>query len=152
MKDTVNELPIPMLLKELLSSGKWKHPGNKILKSVVPFFKEEVVFLETVEQMEGESHNLCEDLDWFFEKDSDKDERANSLPYRDLKKSFLIAVCKSPGDDIAIALDFRTSLENPRVIGNNWHSKIKGCPWEEISPTFEEFVNRIKIKTTDNKA
>ena len=96
--------------------------------------------------MERESHNLCEDLDWFFEKDSDKDERANSLPYRDLKKSFLIAVCKSPEDDIAIALDFRTSLANQREIGNNWHSKTKGCPWEEISPTFEEFVNRIKIK------
>ncbi len=145
-KTKIRGLPIPKLLSDLMIRGKWKHPGNKILDTVIPFFKEEVVFLKTFEEMERASHNLCEDLDWFFEKNSDTDARASSLPWRDLRSSFLIAVCKSPGDDIAIALDFRTSMEHPRVIGNNWHSDIKGCPWEEISSTFEEFVERIKLK------
>lgn len=139
--NTVNGLQIPSKLIELIESDKWKHPSNEILNKVIPFFKYDVIFLDTVEKMERESYGQDLALEVLYEKNG-----AESLPWRDLDLSFFIAVCKSPGDDIGIALDFRTSMENPRVIGNNWHTDLEGSPWEEISFTFDEFVDRIGIK------
>ena len=111
----VNNLPVPKLLIQLLENKKWTNPKEGIIKKVIPFFKYNIDFLQTLEEMKRESRVICEDLDFFFEKRSSKDDRAKKLPYRDLDLSFFIAVNSSLGDDIAVALDFRTSIENPRV-------------------------------------
>ncbi|MEM6697912.1 MAG: hypothetical protein AAF806_18780 [Bacteroidota bacterium] len=139
----VRNLPLPELLVHLLEDNKWNHPGELRIKKVIPFFKEEIIFLQSVREMELESHILSESDGFFFEADSNKNPKANNLPWLDTSLSFFIAVNKSIGADIGIALDYRTSIENPRVIGNNWHSNISGCPWQEISSTFEEFVNLL---------
>lgn len=143
---TINNLPVPQLLIKLMKEGKWKNPKKEIIKEVIPFFKYDIDFLRTIEEMRSESQGICEDVDFFFEKRSSKDDKAKKLPYRDLDLSFLIAVSASLGDDIAIALDFRTSMENPRVIANNWwRNKEVGCQWEEVSPDFESFVKALKL-------
>ena len=85
----INGLPIPNLLLELIEAGKWRTPTLETLQQVIPFFTEEVDFLTTIEQIEAAAQHNLEDFDWFYEKHSDRDARANALPYRDLKKSFL---------------------------------------------------------------
>lgn len=141
----VRGLPVPPLLIELIQEGKWKHPGNEKIKEVIPFFKENIIFLNSLEFMKQESRYNWVGSDWAHEGIGEVDVRAQNLPWRDINLSFFIAVCESPGDDIAVALDYRTSMTNPRVIGNNWHSDIKGSIWQEISPGFEEFVSRLGI-------
>jgi hypothetical protein len=62
------------------------------------------------------------------------------LPWRDVDRSFLVAVNRFGGDDVGIALDYRTSASDPRVIANDWGSE-RWCVWREVAPTFSQFVH-----------
>lgn len=143
----VNKLPVPKLMLELMEQGKWQHPGDAVIRQVVPFFQAEVDFLQAWEVMARESGGQLEDTeeDFFYERRSSKDARANALPWRDLDKSFLFAVNRERGDDIALALDFRSSVEDPQVIGNNWYTGARGCVWELVSPLFSAFCERVGL-------
>ena len=143
----VNKLPLPRLLTELISSGKWKTPSSNLIEKIAPFLKEELEFLQTIESMESNSSIDLPEYENMFQLDSKKDERANNLPWMDTSKSVLIALNKIPGDDIAIALDYRNSIDSPRLIANNWHTMTKpiGGKWEVISDSFQEFAKDLKL-------
>jgi len=141
----INNLPLPDLLIHLINENKWKHPGNDVMKKTIPFFHEEIDFLFTETEFKLENSSLYLEDEIFFCFDSKKSKLANNLPYLASDLSILIAVNKIPGDDLGIALDYRTSFLNPRIIANNWHSGIRGCPWIEISPTFEAFIKNIGL-------
>jgi len=148
----INGLPLPPLLIELIEQDKWVHPGKAMLDRVIPFFRSEVVFLQTIRGMVFESGLTQRDFKlWhdhyphMFDFHSDFTQRENKLPWRDAKYSFFIATCASPGDDIAIALDYRLSMTKPRVIACNWHTDIQGCPWEIVSPDFPSFAKTIGL-------
>ena len=143
----INQLPVPALLLKLMEQGQWQHPGDAVLREVIPFFREPVDFLLDLEEMTSESGDQLEDTeeDFFHERRSSKDARAHALPWRDLDRSFLIAVNREPGDDLALALDFRSSVDDPQVIANNWHTGIRGCVWQLVSPTFSDFVRRCGL-------
>jgi hypothetical protein len=145
--NTINGLPIPRLLLALMQQGQWRHPGDAVLREIIPFFREPVDFIANIEEMSQESSGHLEDTeeDLFHERRSSKDPRARALPWRDLDQSFLIAVNREPGDDIAIALDFRSAVEDPQVVANNWHTGIRGCVWQLVSPTFSDFVRRCGL-------
>lgn len=66
------------------------------------------------------------------------------LPWADVEKLIFIVVNERPGDDVGIALDYRTGIDTPRVIGMDWHSG-KNCIYREISQSFEEFVELLEI-------
>ena len=65
------------------------------------------------------------------------------LPWRDVERSILVAVNRNVGDDVAIALDFRTSQSDPRVIASAWRED--GLFWEEVAPTFTQFLRAIPV-------
>lgn len=55
-----------------------------------------------------------------------------------------IAINRIPGDDIAIALDYRTSMTDPRVIGTEWIDGTNcGCFWREISSSFTALAKLV---------
>ena len=56
--DPRQELPLPPLLKELIALKRWKHPGDDVLKALIPFIREDLVFLETKPVMVSESGPL----------------------------------------------------------------------------------------------
>lgn len=145
--NTINGLPIPRLLLTLIEQDQWRHPGDAVIREIIPFFREPVDFLANMEEMSQESTGHLEDMeeDLFYERRSSKDARARALPWRDLDRSFLIAVNREPGDDIAIALDFRSAVEDPRVIATNWHTGTRGCVWQLVSPAFSDFVRRCGL-------
>jgi hypothetical protein len=68
------------------------------------------------------------------------------LPWLDVEKALYIAVNREIGGDVGIALDYRTSMENPRVVGSDWRDTKHF--WREVTPTFSEFVKRIGITLT----
>jgi hypothetical protein len=144
----VNRLPLPPLLVELMRTGRWQHPGDEAIKRAVPFFDAEVDLL-SIDEMRRESRGKLADspkLSTFFrEVRHHAAPEPNELPWRDVDRSVLIAVNRIAGEDIAIALDYRTNMEDPRVIATDWTQR-GGCFWREVAPTFTRFATLLGLK------
>ena len=52
---SVNGLPLPKILLELLDSGRWKTPDDQLMRAKIPALKEPVDFLRSVEHIAFES-------------------------------------------------------------------------------------------------
>ncbi len=65
------------------------------------------------------------------------------LPWVDVERRLLFAVNEIPGDDVALALDYRTSDTEPRVVGTDWDSGANACVWREVAPTFADFWSAL---------
>lgn len=70
---------------------------------------------------------------------------ADFLPWLDAEQAILIAVNRNPGDDVAIALDYRQDAVDPRIVASHWDKNVKGAPWEEIAPSFSAFVEKLRL-------
>jgi hypothetical protein len=140
---TLNSLVIPDLLIQLMERGVWKHPGDEVIKTIIPFFHEPIDFVTSIAGMHVEPFP---GYDHMFQDSGTSNSQAKSLPWLDSDLAIFLAINRHIGDDIAIALDYRISRGSPRVVANNWHTGISGCPWEVVAPTFEEFISRLGIK------
>ncbi len=65
------------------------------------------------------------------------------MPWLDADKAVFITVCRFSGDDLAIALDFRTGPDDPHVVASEWLPGLEGCIWREVAGTFSEFARRL---------
>ena len=55
---SVRGLPLPGLLIDMLAAGRWRHPGDDVVREVIPWFESPLVFLTSVGQMRSESQSL----------------------------------------------------------------------------------------------
>jgi hypothetical protein len=145
----VNGLQLPPLVVQLLQEGRWHHPGDKALRRLIPFLREPVDFLTTVEAMRWESPASLADEPglaavWHVARGS-KSVQPVCLPWLDVELAVFVAVNRCPGDDLGIALDYRTGSVNPRVVATDWHSGAGGCIWREVTPSFSEFVRSLEL-------
>lgn len=67
------------------------------------------------------------------------------LPWLDVDKAFLVAVNKHPGDDVAIALDYRTDSIHPRVVASDFWTEPGICSWREVTSTFSALVGEFGL-------
>ncbi len=140
-------LPLPQMLIELIETGRWVHPGDDVMFAKIPFIQDPLNFLGSKDNMVFESgllmgHNEIEQEVFSEYRGSVIGERG--LPWVDVEQSLFIICNKWPGDDIGTALDYRTGLNSPRVIGGDWRSGNK-CIYHEISPTFDAFVELVGL-------
>jgi hypothetical protein len=145
VSDQINGLPLPSLLIEMLRSGRWLHPGDEALKRLIPFLDDPISFLQDVETMRRESpKHFAGDLAMARTfQFVDNPAEGSDLPWLDVHRAVFIAVNRVPGDDVAIALDYRTDLANPRVIASDWDDEKGVCRWREVAPSFSAFVERL---------
>ncbi|TWT59106.1 hypothetical protein KOR42_24950 [Thalassoglobus neptunius] len=130
-----------------MDDGKWVHPGDNVIKTVVPFLNEPVDFL-SVASMKGESSGHLadkpDDSSLFHEMRGSDSIIVPDLPWRDVNRSLFIAVNRVPGDDIGIALDFRKGAEtDPSVIASDWGDGT--CKWRRVSDSLTEFLQRVGL-------
>ena len=150
----VRGLVLPALLAGLLASGRWRHPGDEVLRAALPWFEDPVGFL-SADRMERESRSL----------DLYADDEASSraflvtrgstagktwLPWLDAEAAVLIAVNRRPGDDVAIALDYRNDAADPAVVASDaWTWTYPSAYlWRPVAPTFEAFAAKLGILST----
>ena len=136
---------------ELLARGRWLHPGDERLREVMPWFEDPLVFLPDVHQMSRESQSLEQLTD---DEGMPRIFRAIrgsiaagpvELPWLDVELAVLIAVNQIPGDDVAIALDYRSDETNPRVVASDFWTDPKQCAWRIVTPTFSEFASALNL-------
>jgi hypothetical protein len=139
-----SQLPLPPMLRDLLASGRWQQPPDEVIYAVVPFLREPVVFLTSEVRMRQESQGQGIGFPHFREFRSSESE-SRPLPWLDDDLALFIAVNREIGADIGIALDYRTSSSDPRVVASDWWTDDKTCYWREVTSTFSEFVSRLGL-------
>jgi hypothetical protein len=151
-RPTVNGLPLPELLVALIREGRWVHPGDIRLRELIPFLIDPVDFLRSPEAMARESSwHLADDPRMsalFHAVRGGRVAEPVVLPWLDADRSFFVAVNRWPGDDVGIALDYRTSAVDPRVVAGDWGSG-QGCVWREVAPMFSIFVRLLGLYSQD---
>src|SRR5512138_1251167 len=139
---------VPPLLVELIDTGRWKQPPDAIIKSVIPFLQEPMDFLPTVDAMRQESTGLLADspeMSELFHEYRGSKVPERELPWLDVDKALFIAVNRLFGADLGIVLDYRTSLEDPRVVASDWSSRGNINHWREVERRFSDFVRKLGI-------
>lgn len=142
----INGLPLPPLLISLIQEGKWQHPGDSKMREVIPFLEEPVFFysLEQINRWNNISPSLYEVADTrYHEALGSIATMPLMLPWLDMEKTVFIAANARQSDDAGIALDYRTSVDDPRVVASYWTPE--GCQWRAVTPTFTEFVERLGL-------
>ena len=138
---------IPPNFLAVLHAGHWRHPGDEALRLLVPFLRDPMDFLESEVEIGRESFSHLADHPHFANRTreyrSSKVEEYRDLPWRDVERSIIVAVNRNLGDDVAIALDWRTSIEDPRVIATDWVSGGDGCHWREVADRLSTFVAKL---------
>jgi hypothetical protein len=151
---SIKGLPLPPLLLQLLNANAWKHPGDAVLAEKIPFLREPVDFLVSIERMRRESStSLAEEpktAAFFRMAFGSKQSAPVELPWLDVELSIFVAVNRELGADLAIALDYRTSREDPRVVASDFWSAPGVCLWQVAAPTFSDFVAQLGLRSSSN--
>ncbi|OPC78905.1 hypothetical protein B4N89_32820 [Embleya scabrispora] len=137
-------------MTSLIERGLWRHPGDAVLAEVIPWFESPLVFVSGPEQMEFESQSMDMFADdphraFFREARGSTSTGPLELPWLDVEQAVLIAVNRNPGDDIALALDYRTDPTDPRVVGSDFWTNPCMCEWRVAAPTFSAFAARLGL-------
>ncbi len=129
-----------------MQSGRWTQPDDELIRRLVPCLHEPIDLLLGENQMRFESqlHPAWKD-DPFFREFFGSEHGDRPLPWLDREQALFVAVNRNLGDDIGIALDYRTNSLDPRVVASNWHSKKRGCCWEQVAPRFSLFVAMLGL-------
>ena len=149
----VNGNTLPKLFTQLVREGLWQHPGDDVLKAIIPFAIDPLVFLNDISDIERETSGLLRHSDdprisrGFYLSRGSRESSSIELPWLDVEKAVLIAVNRHLGDDVAIALDYRESTDDPRVVASHWETQVTPwqAPWGEISRSFSSFVEKLQL-------
>jgi hypothetical protein len=146
----INGLPLPSLLISLIQEGRWKYPGRTVMRTAIPddlvgpidlpikFYSLENIRSETSRHLRDFEDDLITDIFHLLKGSTS----GSKLPWLDIEKCLFIAGSEVIGDDIEIALDYRTNPTDPRVVISDWRD---GCWWAEVTATFTEFVARLDL-------
>jgi hypothetical protein len=69
---------------------------------------------------------------------------ALALPWLDLDSVLVLAVNRRPGDDVAIVLDYRGSIEKPLVVASSV-DHAAGYGWREAAGSFDDFATALGL-------
>ncbi|MFJ1706044.1 hypothetical protein [Kitasatospora sp. NPDC088346] len=147
---TVRGLRIPSLLSTLIAQGRWRHPGDDTMSRLIPWFEDPLDFLTSLERIERESVALDriadhEPAQLFREVRGTTRDTPVELPWLDVEQAVLIAVCRFAGDDVALALDYRTDAVDPRVVGTDIWTDPQLYEWRTVAPTFSAFAAALNL-------
>ncbi|MEV4253884.1 hypothetical protein AB0J52_12045 [Spirillospora sp. NPDC049652] len=148
----IHGLVLPSLLVELLETGRWRHPGDGLLREIMPWFEDPLDFLADYEAMRRSSRSMLALLT--ANEATAKAFRLRrgrtatgpvELPWLDADLAVLIAINRHAGDDVAIALDYRTSTSDPRVVASDIFTDPRQYAWRTVAPTFSAFAASLRL-------
>lgn len=147
----VRGLVLPARLTALMREGRWQQPDDAELARLMPWFEDPLDFLLNTQQMERESRSmdlLADDprsSELFREVRGSTQPDPVELPWLDAEQAVLIAVNRRAGDDVALALDYRTDPADPRVVGSDFWTNPQQCSWREVAPAFSAFADALGL-------
>ena len=149
---SVNGLVLPGQLVELMNTGGWQHPGDQALRDLMPWFEDPLLFLTSINWMRRETPSLSQFADdppsaqLFRVTRGSTAESPVDLPWLDVERAVLIAVNRQPGDDVAMALDYRSDPTDPRIVASDFWTNPKQCSWRMVAPTFSHLLDHLGLR------
>ena len=147
----INGLPVPQLLRDLVSQDRWRHPGDDALRELIPGLYKPVhdpVDFLPFDRMARESccKPYSDEFMTLYKEGVGSISDVPDLPWVDIEKRFFIAVCAIPGADVGIALDYRLSPDEPRVVALCYSGDPNGdFYWTHVSDSFGDFVRDCRL-------
>jgi hypothetical protein len=117
----------------------------------MPWFRDPLDFLASTQQMERESQaldRLIQDDEMAALFRLAREPVATGpveLPWLDVDRAFFVAMARHAGDDTAVALDYRTSSADPRVVASDVWANSAPYAWRIGAETFSEFVAALRL-------
>jgi hypothetical protein len=144
----INGLRLPDPLVRLLQSGGWRHPGDDVLRQMIPWLHDPLDFLTTYEDLDRDNRLIAAQTGTydFFQIAHGDLEQPVEMPWLDIDQAVFIAICRNAGDDIAIVLDYRTNPTDPRVLATDLDTApARHFSWREVTPTFSQFIDTLQL-------
>jgi hypothetical protein len=139
----VNGLPLPRELLGLIEAGRWRCPRDQAaLDRLFPERSEFCCY--SFAGMESETGVIYRNQNPMWRGKPDP-----THPPGDIDPQFAVLIADlGLGYDQPIALDYRSSLEQPRILTLRWDQPDPPIPWEEME-TWYERVRQYDQATTD---
>lgn len=149
MTTLVHGLPLPSLLVALIAQNRWQHPGDTRMHTMLPWIGDPLDLVVDFQRPAfggdcSKRARIARDVAFMHLAWGSLAPQPVRLPWIDLEQTVWIMVNREVGDDQGVALDYRTSLRDPRVIASHWMVKT-ACCWREVAPTFSAFVRQLGL-------
>lgn len=154
----IRGMRFPQAFVELWLAGKWEQPNESLIQLLIPWLQGPVEFIEVMHWLVTENRaslvDYPDEAEIFREYRGSISPDKTDLPWLDVEKSLFIAVNRIHGDDLGIALDFRTSLDNPRVVASYWCGEQEDyhVEWRLVTEAFSEFLTRLNMGSSNENA
>jgi len=146
----VNGLSLPVLFHSLWDNKLWRQPEDELIAQLMPWLTGPIDFLLDARSIRSESLGKLADIPLaahFREYRGSTSDDCPDLPWLDVDLHVMIACNRHYGDDLGVAMDYRSSTTDPRVVGSKWVSTTKKdfdhIEWTVISNTFSEFAHSL---------
>lgn len=136
----INKLPLPQGLLDLIDAGRWRLPADQS-KVDIAFPERGELRLFSLSYMPFENEHWINETNPVFRGVPDD---ANPPGDIDPQQSVLIGDL-GLGYDQPIALDYRVSLQEPRVLTLKWSQTGRANRWVEIAPNIRAFGEMLGL-------
>ncbi len=152
---TIRDLQFPEVFSRLWNAGRWRQPEDRLVADLIPWLQGPIEFIEDATWLLNENQGLIgenpDDDGLMREYRGSRSLEKPDLPWLDVERAIVLAVNRNPGDDLAIAIDFRSSSSDPRVVATYWCDAPNDyhVEWREVSPTLTDFLKRLELLPLD---
>ncbi len=151
---TVNDLELPSLFHELWNSKQWTQPSDDLIEQLAPWLTGPIEFILDARGIRSASLGKLADMPSakrFREYRGSTSTEKPDLPWLDVDMHVMIAHNRHWGDDLGVAMDYRSSMSDPRVVSSRWVAteckQFDHIEWTLISPTFSAFAKSLGYET-----
>jgi hypothetical protein len=143
----INGLPLPSDLLTLIHTGRWKFPDDlTAVKRIFPVWHKALShasgnMLYTLDYMPHGNQSWPEEKDPMFIGAPDPVKAPGDI---DPKLSVIIGDL-GHGSDQPIALDYRSSMDHPRVLTLEWSYLALNNRWIEVAPNIQSFAELLGL-------
>lgn len=116
----------------------------------MPWFEDPLMFMADLHDMRFQNNaldHIADDRsisDLFRMARSSRSIHPIGLPWLDVDQAVLIAVNEHAGDDVALALDYRTDSADPRVVAADIWTDPSRYSWRVVTSTFTDLVRALQ--------
>ncbi|WP_244872186.1 hypothetical protein [Catellatospora sp. TT07R-123] len=134
-----------------MDDGRWRNPGDDVMRELMPWFEDPLDFLTGIDWMRRENAGLLRltadprSAYLFRQARGSTAVGPVKLPWLDVEQAVLIAVNRRPGDDVAMALDYRTGSDDPRVVASDFWTDPRQCSWRIVVPAFSRLLDVLNL-------
>jgi hypothetical protein len=143
----VRGLPLPALLVELLETRRWRSPRDVArLTDIAGFRNARKLDFMKPDGMQRETDALVALIEQGFAEmygliQSNEGDAARDDSSR--MDARLAVVLANNWDEEGLCLDYRSGLNQPRVLAGTWPDETSPMKWRVIAKDFSTFVDRV---------